>query len=171
MQQLLCHLFSDYILQSNWMALNKSKRSWPCLIHVCLYTLPFFLLTHSWKALAVIAVTHFIIDRFSLARYVVWIKNHIDPHGFPSWKLCSRTGYFHERDPEEFTVKFSAKLGQHETMIVPPKEYAEKTELIQAYMEAKKTYPPIPMFLAAWLTIITDNSLHLLCNFLALKYL
>lgn len=96
--QLLAHLWGDYIFQSDWMALNKSKRSWPCLVHVILYTACFLFVTTSWKALAVIGLTHFVIDRFGLARYVVFAKNHMAPFtwmqtAYPAWSKCSVTGY------------------------------------------------------------------------------
>ena len=84
--QLVIHAVGDYIIQNDWMAQNKTKRSWPCIVHVVTYTLPFLFLTQSWLALAVICGTHFLIDRFGLARYVVWIKNGwwhpLTAHGF-----------------------------------------------------------------------------------------
>jgi len=153
------------------MMINKSKRSSTCLLHVCLYTLPFLLLTHSWKALLVIAGTHFIIDRFGIARYLVWVKNHCTPHGYAGWNLCSLTGYFDERTEEDFTVDFTATLNQAGGMVMPPPEFNEKLELLRDYQEAKKKYIARPLFITAWLTIIADNTLHLLCNFLAIKYL
>lgn len=75
MAQLLCHLWGDYIFQSAWMA--KGKTSWwlPCLLHVLFYSAGFTLLTRNWKALAVIAGTHYLIDRYRLARLVVFAKN------------------------------------------------------------------------------------------------
>ena len=80
MEQLLCHLFGDYILQSDYMAMNKSKRSLPCIIHVILYTSCFLFLTFSWKALLVIGVTHFILDRWHFfIKRMIWLKNHIGP--------------------------------------------------------------------------------------------
>ena len=170
MPQLLCHLFGDYFLQSDWMAMNKSKRSLPCLVHVCLYTLPFLLLTHSWKALLIIAGTHFVIDRFGVVRYFIWLKNHIGPKGFPPWKLCSRTGYFDERTEDEFTVHFGAVFSQSGNVVIPPKEFDEKMNLLQVYTEAKKVHGACPLFITVWLTIIADNSLHLFFNFLALSY-
>ncbi len=79
--QILAHLWGDYILQSDWMAQNKTKRSWPCLVHAMIYTLcfvPIFLANHSSDAtILVILVTHFLIDRFRLARFVVSAKNTI----------------------------------------------------------------------------------------------
>lgn len=73
--QLLAHAVGDYILQSDWMANEKTKKSIAALAHVATYGLPFLLLRPSWKAYAVIVGTHFIIDRWRLARFVVFIKN------------------------------------------------------------------------------------------------
>lgn len=77
MEQLLAHLFGDYVLQNDWMAQRKTKSSIPAGVHAATYTLPFILLTQSPWALAVIGVTHFVIDRFSLAKYIVWGKNQL----------------------------------------------------------------------------------------------
>lgn len=75
MEQLILHLFGDYITQSDWMANNKTKSSFAALLHVAAYSLPFLLLSPSLAAFAVIAGTHFLIDRFRLARYLVFAKN------------------------------------------------------------------------------------------------
>ncbi len=106
--QLLCHAIGDYILQSDWMANEKTKRSVAALAHVATYGLPFLLLRPSWKAYAVIVGTHFIIDRWRQARYVVWTKNFIAPMSrnfnlylfggwemkeTATWKSCKGTGY------------------------------------------------------------------------------
>ena len=77
MEQLLTHIFGDYILQSDWMAMNKNKQSLPCLVHVIIYTSVFLLLTTSWKALLIIGGTHFILDRFPvIVRRLIWVKNN-----------------------------------------------------------------------------------------------
>lgn len=73
--QIVAHLVGDYILQSHWMATEKTKRSLAAAIHAGLYTLPFLMLTQSIAALAIICGTHFLIDRYRLARFVVWAKN------------------------------------------------------------------------------------------------
>ena len=73
--QLIAHLFGDYFLQSDWMAAEKTKKSLAALAHALTYTLPFLLLAHSWQALVFIPGTHFVVDRWRLARYVCWIKN------------------------------------------------------------------------------------------------
>jgi hypothetical protein len=73
--QLFAHAVGDYFLQGDWMANEKTKRNVAALAHVTTYVLPFLLLSPSSLALAVIAGTHFIIDRWRLARYVVLAKN------------------------------------------------------------------------------------------------
>lgn len=72
MELLLCHLVGDYCLQNQAMATNKTHSSLWCLVHVTLYTLPFLFLTQSPLALSIIAGTHFLIDRFSLA--AMWTR-------------------------------------------------------------------------------------------------
>lgn len=124
--QLLAHLVGDYLLQSDWMAQEKTKQTWAAWMHAVCYTVPFLFLTSSAWALWWIMVTHFVIDRFRLARYVCWAKNWLAPReGRPlPWKDCQATGY----DPSR------------------------------------------PPWLSVWLLIIADNTLHLLCNGLALAY-
>jgi hypothetical protein len=96
--QLLCHALGDYVLQSDWMANTKTKKSVACLVHVVTYALPFLLLRPSLLALAVIVGTHFVIDRWRLARYVCWAKNFLGPGNRP-WKECAATGYPPDRPP------------------------------------------------------------------------
>lgn len=73
--QLVAHAVGDYILQSHWMAQNKGKDSAVAAIHAATYTLPFLLITLSLPALLLIFGTHFFVDRFRLARFLVWLKN------------------------------------------------------------------------------------------------
>jgi len=99
--QILCHLIGDYILQSDWMAVKKAKFSIAAAVHVMTYGLPFLFLRPSFTAWLVIVVSHFVIDRWRLARYLCWAKNWIGPIDFtganPSvnqpWSDCSDTGY------------------------------------------------------------------------------
>lgn len=95
--QLLCHAAGDYVLQSHWMATEKTKRSFAALCHVVTYALPFLLLRPSLLALAVIVGTHFVIDRWRLARVLVWLKNCLGPHR--PWSECTATGYPAETPP------------------------------------------------------------------------
>lgn len=68
------HLVGDYLLQNDWMALNKKARTFPCLVHcliwaacVCLFAGTFSLL-----AFGLLLVTHFIQDRTSIVR--LWMS-------------------------------------------------------------------------------------------------
>ena len=75
--QVLCHVIGDYFTQSDWQANNKYTKKWVALLHAVLYTLPFLVLTQSPAALAVICLSHAIIDHYKLANYVAWAKNWI----------------------------------------------------------------------------------------------
>ncbi len=130
MEQLILHLTGDYLTQSDWMANNKTKAFTPAAVHALVYSLPFLLLG-GWLAFAVILGTHFFIDRYRLARFVVYAKNQL---GMPAsefakpeydWSNCSATGYPSER----------------------------------------------PAWLAVWLLIAADNTLHLAINYAALRWL
>ena len=75
----LAHLFGDYCLQSHWMATEKTKRWWPAVLHAVTYGAPYAFVTRSPLALVVIVGTHAVIDRYRLARHVVWLKNQAAP--------------------------------------------------------------------------------------------
>ena len=127
MEQLIAHALGDYVLQSDFMAMNKTKRLWVAVLHAVTYSLPFLVLCHpSIWAWLVIWSTHAVIDRWRLARYVVFAKNFLAPRSdWPKWEDCKETGYHKDR----------------------------------------------PAWLAVWLLIIADNTMHLLVNCLALKLL
>jgi hypothetical protein len=98
--QLVCHAVGDYVLQSDWMANNKTKRSLAALAHVLTYVVPFLFLRPSVVAMVVIVATHFVIDRWRLARYVCYVKNQVlSPEMEQSWSECSDTGYHRDRPP------------------------------------------------------------------------
>ena len=120
---ILAHLVGDYLIQSHWMATEKTRRWWPAIAHGITYTLPYALVTQSWAALIVIAVTHMIIDRYRLAKHVVWLKNLAAPATHRSPRTA--TGY-----PED-----------------------------------------TPPWMAVWLMIIADNTIHLLINTAAVVWL
>lgn len=95
---LIAHLLGDYVFQSDWMATGKLSRWWPAIVHGVTYTIPFALLALalggiSPLALAVICGTHIVIDRYRLAKYLVWLKNQVGPRRLrPGWPP-SATGY------------------------------------------------------------------------------
>lgn len=75
----LAHMVGDYLIQNHWMAVEKTKRWWPAIVHGVTYGLPFLLITQSVAALAVIVGTHIVIDRYRLARHFVWFRNQLAP--------------------------------------------------------------------------------------------
>ncbi len=153
--QLLAHAVGDYLLQSDWMAGEKTKKSVAALAHVATYFLPFLFLTRSLPALAVIISTHFIIDRWRLARYVVWAKNFLAPRRTYSQPETTLGGFGFRYEPSVTVVKREVYAWWH--------PWAEC--IGTGY---HKDRPP---FLAVWLLIIADNIIHVTINALALRYL
>lgn len=89
---LLAHMLGDYVIQNHWMATQKTSKWFPAIAHGVTYTVPFFFLaTQSWLALFVICSTHIVIDRYRLAKYVVWFKNQFAPKKFRP--AVTATGY------------------------------------------------------------------------------
>jgi len=123
MIQLILHLIGDYITQSDWMAVNKTKSYFAALCHATAYSAPFLLIGDT-KAVFVIWLSHLLIDRFRLARYVVFAKNFMG-WPFPRWDDCKATGYPSER----------------------------------------------PAWMAVWLLIVADNTIHLATNYASLRWL
>ena len=142
---LLCHFVGDFWLQTDWMAMNKSKKSWNCFIHVVIYTSCFLILTTSWKALLFIGTTHFILDRWHvILRRMIWWKNHFPTGKYPPFRLCDSTGYY---DDSPYN---SAQPNRH---------------ILERYGQ------PRHFFITIWLYIISDNLIHLICNLIALTLL
>jgi len=87
MTEFFLHMVGDYVTQNNWMANNKTSNSLKgyiaCFIHALIYSIP-FLIIGSISAVFIIFVTHFLIDKYRLAKYLVQIKNWcFTPSGFP----------------------------------------------------------------------------------------
>jgi hypothetical protein len=99
--ELLAHLLGDYVLQSDWMAQEKTRRWGVAIVHAVVYSLPFLLLcSPSLEAMAVIIPTHAVIDRLRLAKYVCYAKNFMAPRWYwHLWKDCEATGYHKDRPP------------------------------------------------------------------------
>lgn len=73
MNPFIAHLIGDFILQNEWMAMNKRNSSWACLVHVLVYITPFLLTGLEWWQLLWIAATHFLQDRTGFVLW--WIKH------------------------------------------------------------------------------------------------
>jgi hypothetical protein len=89
----LAHAFGDYVVQSNWQAQSKTQRqpAWAAgvgvgvrtaALHAATYTACFLPLTRDPRRLLVVGGTHFVIDHWRLARYVVWAKNQAAPRAW-----------------------------------------------------------------------------------------
>lgn len=63
------HLIGDYILQNKWMAMNKDRSTFKCLIHCLFYTASviFIARIYNWQFIVLVFASHFIIDRWSIA--------------------------------------------------------------------------------------------------------
>lgn len=153
--QLLAHAIGDYILQSDWMAMEKTKRSWAALCHVVTYAVPFLFFRPSWLALAVIVGTHFVIDRWRLARFVVWAKNFLAP--------AERMVLVAVEDVRVSVHGISSVTGNQYKFVRTNPRWTE--------CRATGYSPETPAWLAVWLLIIADNIMHVFINGLALRYL
>ena len=156
MEALIAHLFGDYVLQSDWMANEKTKKNIAALAHVVTYTLPFVFITRVWRALLFIALTHFVIDRWRLAKYLVYMKNFLAPRNTVA--LFTGTVNVKEWPSNVFTDQNLRAW--------------EETRWWHLWSECQPTgyHQSKPLWLTMWLLFIADNSMHLLCNHLALLW-
>lgn len=68
MEMLMGHLWGDYLLQNNWMALNKTK-SWAiCLLHCLIYSTSVCLWIQDFSIFHLIFLSHFPIDYWGLGQ-------------------------------------------------------------------------------------------------------
>lgn len=74
MDWLIGHLIGDYLLQNDWMALNKKRSSFACGVHCLLWTLAVMAcaLWPLWTFVPLF-IGHFVQDRTNI---VVWLMNH-----------------------------------------------------------------------------------------------
>ena len=154
MIQLILHLVGDYITQSDWMAQNKTKADWPAACHAFIYSLPFLLIVDSALAMFVICSTHYLIDRYRLARYAVWAKNVLFQPGliYATW---------HWKDISEHHAVYPYEVAQ------------VNLRNKWRWSNCSTTgYPSdAPPWLAVWLLIAADNTIHLAINASAIAFL
>lgn len=94
---LMAHLFGDFILQSDWMAVNKKKSSFVCLAHVVTYLLPFLFCAFTWWQLILIGAQHFIQDRTKLIAWFLRVtgKQQFALPPLAPWSLIVTDNIFH----------------------------------------------------------------------------
>jgi len=151
MEQLLAHFWGDFVLQSDWMALNKKKpgvQGWiPVLAHSLVYTLMFVMLVHSWAALAVIFVTHAVIDHYSFLSKFIWARNCLAP------KWIKRTGRVVGDDFDPNVI------------------WTARNYPWRSCKNNLGFSPERPDFLVWLIFIVIDNTLHLTINYAAIRWL
>lgn len=93
MEQLLLHLFGDFILQNDNVGVRKKEKTFTglcyCIYHCITYSLAFLLITN-YKAVILIAVGHFLIDRWNFVGHFIGLKNFVED--------LSNFGYKKERN-------------------------------------------------------------------------
>ena len=152
--QFILHAIGDYVLQSDWQANNKTKAHFPAFCHALTYSLPFLMLTQSPVAWLTIFGTHFLIDRYRLARYVCWAKNVIFGRSMWWWKMAGDSEW-------------------SSGSICPPGSAISHFGATLPWKDCAATgYPPDrPAWLAMWLMVACDNCLHVVINGTCIKYL
>lgn len=142
MPQLIAHLIGDYCLQNHYMATQKTKAWFPALLHVLLYGIPFIVIGASLEQWFLIVSTHYLIDRYRLAKY---------------WVVFWGIGV------EGFVLREVAWWKHFRAY--PEPAFGEDSW-------GKRTPPDeAPPFLAVWLLILVDNTMHLAINCFALGFL
>lgn len=141
---LLCHLVGDYVLQSHVMATRKTS-SWKwAAIHATFYTIPFV-------GLALLAG----MSPGWVAALAVIAGTHaaIDRLGIAA-RWCRFYGVGH---PGLWWTRADVAAYRAEKAKAGP-------------VASDDTFPAPPPFIGAWLTIIVDNTMHLLINTTAIAY-
>ena len=87
MRQLLAHLVGDYVVQSNWQAQVKTRRDGDgiaaAVTHALTYTACFLPLTRNPARLALIGVTHGLLDHYRPLPALIIAKNRlVSPRGY-----------------------------------------------------------------------------------------
>jgi len=74
MNYIIAHLVGDYLIQNDWMALNKKTSSLHCAIHATTYLIPFLFLDLALWQLLAIGIQHFIQDRTNFVSWFMELK-------------------------------------------------------------------------------------------------
>jgi hypothetical protein len=102
---LVAHLLADYVLQNDWMAREKTKGWFAAAIHgyvhLVVYSALFVVLgldasfLNVMVALILIGGTHAIIDRYRLAKHLIWAVNQLAPRAsrYPWAEARDNGGY------------------------------------------------------------------------------
>jgi len=76
MHWIYAHLIGDYLIQTDWMALNKKKSTWICVIHIITYIIPYLWTGLGLDKILLIGIEHFIQDRWNLVYWLMEKTGH-----------------------------------------------------------------------------------------------
>lgn len=81
MMQIFCHMLGDFLVQSDWNNSGKTKHTQSVLMHCLSYSLPFVFLIDRYRffAIGVVAISHYLIDRYQLVHVIVGLTPEASP--------------------------------------------------------------------------------------------
>lgn len=169
----IAHLVGDYIFQTDHMAQEKTKHWVPAILHGLTYGIPFALLGITWPALVIIVGTHIVIDRYRLAKYIVWAKNQLAPKAFrPVWRKGPA--------PVVPVVAPTQSATDNRTLVndslrnllayQTPKVLSEPQDSTNYANKATGYSEKTPDWMAVWLMVIADNTIHIVLNTIAILF-
>lgn len=142
----LAHMVGDYVLQSNWMAQRKTKEWGPALWHGATYGLPF---------MVVLGVFAHRSGWLGALAYLLIVGTHIP---IDHYRLVTRLIWLKNQfGPEGWQHPWDAHVaatGYH----VERHGWHDKNCSAQA----------TPIWMAVWLMIAADNTIHIIINSLAI---
>lgn len=143
LNMLFGHLFGDFVFQNKWMAVNKSASHFKCLVHCGIYTACVALFTGVYQPLwlVVVFLSHFIIDRLSLADK--WLK------------------LIRGRSLEDFVWNGHKGLP----------DFSAESAYIPNMVAAQKNYHMLRAAFAGVVYTVVDNTWHLAINYYSYVWL
>lgn len=97
---LIGHFIGDYLFQTSWMAMNKTKQWIPLVIHSLIYTLIVTAVVYlgygllPLNAIILMIGSHIILDRRTFVKW--WVKNVMKTNGKDAgWLIIMADQIFH----------------------------------------------------------------------------
>ena len=90
---LMAHCFGDYVLQTAYIAEGKQTNPWLLFVHCVLYAVPFLLLFRNYNIIAVLILTHVIVDTLKVKKKISYTVDQI-LHLVIAFGLCYVDGRY-----------------------------------------------------------------------------
>jgi len=81
MHPFLAHLIGDFLIQNEWMAVNKKNNPFVAFVHVLAYLIPYVFTGLLWWQIALIGITHFAQDSSSFVEWFIRVWKKIPEGG------------------------------------------------------------------------------------------